>query len=213
MKINSINYMFQTTGMFSGSPQIIVDCAFDNTNLTEDVGEPTDLTKEVYKDKLKKCSKKLVHSVSFQGGEPLLQIDSLKELLKPKRTPVLIKTNGSLPNHLLEIVEKIDFLELVYHPGFDDAFLESVSVAQLVSQSAVVYPFLNLNREEVTRIAQLVSTVNVDIPFIIQPSMKYTSKQTSSDDDIVKCFNYVQQSLAKVLVVPDTKNLFQGLVI
>ncbi|RAP33512.1 hypothetical protein DID80_08000 [Candidatus Marinamargulisbacteria bacterium SCGC AAA071-K20] len=213
MKINSIEYKFQTSGLFSGHPQLIVDCAFDNANASQDIKDPTDLTKVVYKDAIKKCNKKLLQAVSFQGGEPLLQIDSLKALLKPKKDPILIKTNGSLPNHLLEIVEQIDFVELVYHPGFDEAFLESISVAQFVGQSAVVYPFQTLDREEVTRMTQLISSISIDIPFIVQPQMKYTSKHTSPDSDIVKCFNYARQNLSNVRVVPELKNLFQGIVI
>ena len=166
MKINSIQYRVQTTGLFSGQAQLIIDCAFDNTKTQETQQEPTELTIEIYKDQLKKCRKKTLHAIAFQGGEPLLQIDQLKALLKPKRDPVLVKTNGSLPNHLLEVVEQIDFLELMYRPGFDDAFLESLSIAQLISESAVVYPFLALDREEVTTVSQLISSVNRDIPFI-----------------------------------------------
>ncbi|MBF0386871.1 MAG: 7-carboxy-7-deazaguanine synthase QueE [Candidatus Omnitrophica bacterium] len=55
------------------------------------------------------------HSVSFTGGEPLLQKDFLKEILpilKVYKTRVFLETNGTLPEALKEVIEDIDIVAM-----------------------------------------------------------------------------------------------------
>ncbi|HAW49841.1 TPA: 7-carboxy-7-deazaguanine synthase QueE [bacterium] len=50
------------------------------------------------------------HSISLTGGEPLLQIDFLKEFLVPKEYIVYLDTNGSLPFEFEKIKDLIDLV-------------------------------------------------------------------------------------------------------
>ncbi|MEW6680865.1 MAG: 7-carboxy-7-deazaguanine synthase QueE [bacterium] len=62
---------------------------------------------------LKKLIKKQAfHSISLTGGEPLLQIDFIKEFLKNKEYIVYLDTNGSLPDEFEKIGDVIDFVSL-----------------------------------------------------------------------------------------------------
>ena len=50
------------------------------------------------------------HSVSFTGGEPLLDVDFLKELLPKVNLPVYLETNGTLSKELSEIIDFVTYI-------------------------------------------------------------------------------------------------------
>lgn len=55
------------------------------------------------------------HSVSFTGGEPLLQKDFLREsllLLKQAGNKTYLETNGTLPDALDEVIEFVDIIAM-----------------------------------------------------------------------------------------------------
>lgn len=55
------------------------------------------------------------HSVSFTGGEPLLQNDFLKEVLEQTRglgVKNYLETNGTLPGELEDVIDYVDFLSI-----------------------------------------------------------------------------------------------------
>ncbi|MBI4745570.1 MAG: 7-carboxy-7-deazaguanine synthase QueE [Deltaproteobacteria bacterium] len=140
----------------------------------------------------------LHHSISLTGGEPLEQVDFLKEWLVELKTgdspdsttslrnvrksgtvpkpKIYLETNGLLPAHLSEVIDLIDIIGM-------DIKLPSV---------AGVKPFWNLHRDflktaskrevfvkvvvdsmvaedELMLASELVYSVDVNIPFIIQP--------------------------------------------
>lgn len=52
------------------------------------------------------------HSISFTGGEPLLNADFLKILLDKVIAPKYIETNGTLPQALKEIIDKVNYISM-----------------------------------------------------------------------------------------------------
>lgn len=63
-------------------------------------------------ENVKKLETSDLHSVSFTGGEPLLQIDFLKEaseLLVSEGFKLFLETNGSLPNCALKIADLFEY--------------------------------------------------------------------------------------------------------
>jgi len=52
------------------------------------------------------------YSVSFTGGEPLLQADFLKDFLENHDLNTMLETNGSLPGELRKIVKFIEYASL-----------------------------------------------------------------------------------------------------
>jgi organic radical activating enzyme len=151
----------------------------------------------------------LHHSISLTGGEPLEQAGFLKEWLpkirKSSNLKIYLETNGLLPAHLSEIIDLIDIIGM-------DIKLPSVSG---------VKPFWNLHREflnmaskrevfvkvvvdsmvaedELMLAADLLNSVDVNIPFIVQP-------RTPIDMDagsLLRLQEIVTRKLLDVRVIP-----------
>lgn len=107
----------QGEGIYFGIKQIFVrffgcnmDCKFCDTKLDYfREYEPQDLCKEL------KIHRNGCHSISFTGGEPLLQKDFLKEILKLTRKDKFInylETNGTLPDALKQVIEDVDIVAM-----------------------------------------------------------------------------------------------------
>lgn len=114
-KISEIFDSVQGEGIYLGEKQIFVrffgcnlSCVFCDTKLNRFTEyEPQELFQELklYRDEY--------HSVSFTGGEPLLQKDFLKEILKLTASggyKNYLETNGTLPGELEDV---IDYLHVV----------------------------------------------------------------------------------------------------
>ncbi len=151
----------------------------------------------------------LHHSISLTGGEPLEQSDFLKEWLpeirKSSNLKIYLESNGLLPAHLSDVIDLIDIIGM-------DIKLPSV---------AGVKPFWNLHRDflktaskrevfvkvvvdsmvaedELMLAAELVYSLDVNIPFIIQP-------RTPIDMDagsILRLQEIVTRKLLDVRVIP-----------
>jgi len=115
-RITEIFKSIQGEGPYQGIVQVFVrffgcnlNCIFCDTLLS--------YYREIY---LKSLLEKLdsfsgYHSVSLTGGEPLLQIDFLIELvkeLKKKKIIIYLETNGTLPDNLLKIINYLDVISM-----------------------------------------------------------------------------------------------------
>lgn len=107
----------QGEGLYLGEKQIFVrlhgcnlSCRYCDTSLDRfKEYEPQELVEEIklYQDDY--------HSISFTGGEPLLQKDFLKEVLKTTSREGYknyLETNGTLSGELEEVIDYIDFLSI-----------------------------------------------------------------------------------------------------
>ncbi len=116
-KINEIFKSTQGEGLYLGEKQLFVrffgcnlDCQFCDTRLNNfKEYSAEDLCREI------RSLRKGVHSVSFTGGEPLLQKDFLKELLEfnfKEGSKNYLETNGSLPEALDDVIEYVDIVAM-----------------------------------------------------------------------------------------------------
>ncbi|OGX15490.1 MAG: hypothetical protein A2166_04990 [Omnitrophica WOR_2 bacterium RBG_13_41_10] len=107
----------QGEGLYLGEKQLFVrfygcnlQCKFCDTKLLSFLEyEPEELLAELklYHDRY--------HSVSFTGGEPLLQKNFLKEIASLTRKNGFInylETNGTLPDELEEIIDYLDIIAM-----------------------------------------------------------------------------------------------------
>ena len=53
-----------------------------------------------------------IHSISLTGGEPLLEVDFLAELLKKINKKIYLETNGTLVENLKKIVNNTDIISM-----------------------------------------------------------------------------------------------------
>lgn len=119
------------------------------------------------------------HSISFTGGEPLLQKDFLKELL-PLTCEYgfrnYLETNGTLPEELAEVIDYVDVtamdLKLSSSTGLDNfwdvhrRFLEIASKKEVFLKAVICD---TTNEEDLNQALNLISEVNKAAILILQP--------------------------------------------
>ena len=116
-RIAEIFESVQGEGLYLGEKQIFVrffncnlSCIYCDTKLDRFTEyEPGELFEEIklYHDKY--------HSISFTGGEPLLYLDFLKEILKLTSAcghKHYLETNGTLFSELEQLIDRIDIIAM-----------------------------------------------------------------------------------------------------
>jgi len=152
-RISEVFDSIQGEGLYLGERQVFVrffgcnlGCRFCDTRLNSFLEyEPGELYKEV-----KMYYRKSHHSVSFTGGEPLLQKDFLKELLRLAHKDNIknyLETNGTLPEALKDVIDNVNIiamdLKLPSSTGLNDlweahrAFLEIAAGKELFIKAVV----------------------------------------------------------------------------
>ena len=161
----------------------------------------------------------LHHSISLTGGEPLEQVDFLKEWL-PEFTPlnppldkggskgglkIYLETNGLLPAHLSEVIDLVDIIGMdIKLPSvagvkpFWDLHRDFLKMASKREVFVKVVVDSMVAEDELMLAAELVHSVDVNIPFIIQP-------RTPIDMDagsLLRLQEIVTRKLLDVRVIP-----------
>jgi len=115
-KVSEVFKSIQGEGLYQGVDQVFVrffgcnlGCSFCDTKL-ESYEEKTVLE---LLDEIDSFGD--YHSLSITGGEPLLQIDFLKDLLKlikKRKQKVYLETNGTLPENLGKVIDYTDIIAM-----------------------------------------------------------------------------------------------------
>ncbi len=157
--------------------------------------------------------KNLFHSLSLTGGEPLLQVDFLKNFLpkiKSSGIIVYLETNGTLPNHLLEIIDLVDIISMdikIPSASLSDfnkkdnlSFLE-ISKLKEVFVKVVVVPDTTV--KEIDDVSLIISQVDDKIPLIIQPATPSSKiKHRPSAEKLLSWHAVAKRRLKNVRVIP-----------
>ena len=121
-KITEIFSSIQGEGLHIGEEQVFVrfygcnlSCCFcdEKEKVLFSEYTPQGLIEEVIKEGK--------NTISLTGGEPLLQVDFLKEILpvlKEKGKEIYLETNGMLVNNLIEVLDRIDIVSMDKTPVF-----------------------------------------------------------------------------------------------
>lgn len=114
------------------------------------------------------------HSVSLTGGEPLLNIAFLKELLPQCPLPVYLETNATLYNELSKIVDYIDYvaadIKLPSCTGLKPLWKEHNKFFKIASEKELFAKIVfdeNITDEEIKFSAELGYNYNIEL--ILQP--------------------------------------------
>ena len=117
--INEVFSSIQGEGTLIGRRQVFVrfsgcnlDCNYCDTSKSRDPQLGNLISTEQLFNQVNKIITPDFHSISFTGGEPLLQADFIKNFLEEHEFKSLLETNGSLPHELQKISELLDYVSL-----------------------------------------------------------------------------------------------------
>jgi 7-carboxy-7-deazaguanine synthase len=179
-KISEVFKSIQGEGIYQGVEQVFVrffgcnlSCAYCDTKVFR-YEEKTldDLTQEI-------AAYGGYHSVSFTGGEPLLQAAFLKEALKFLKhinKITYLETNGVLCNELREVIEYCDIISMDFKLPSSTLerefwnehreFLE-IAKAKEVFVKTVIGKYTEV--KDIIKSIEIIKEIKPDISFVLQP--------------------------------------------
>jgi len=163
--------------------------------------------------------KGMTHSLSLTGGEPLLQIDFLKEFLpefkKELKLPIYLETNGVLPDHLSEVVENIDIvafdLKLPSATGLSPYWKEhqkALEIATLVEVFVKIVFNKDSKPKELDDAVNLIAGIDEKIPLVLQPVTPFGPIKHRPNAEQILAFQAIaKRKLKNVRVIPQTHKI------
>lgn len=181
-KIADIFTSIQGEGLYLGEKQLFVrffgcnlNCRFCDTKLDCFFEyEPQELFKEL------KLYRRKYHSVSFTGGEPLLQKDFLKEILKlthKDRLKNYLETNGTLADSLREVIDYVDIvamdLKFPSSTGLQHLWEEHREFLKIASRKEVFLKAVicsDTKEDDLNEAIRLIREVDRSVVLVLQPN-------------------------------------------
>ena len=173
--INEIFSSIQGEGILIGRRQIFVrfsgcnlDCNYCDTSKSREPEFGDLISTDKLYNKINKLITPDFHSISFTGGEPLLNADFIKNFLQQHKFKSMLETNGSLPEELSKIAGLLDYvsldIKLPEHKAsknWDDLFdLELESIKLLRDEEINTYcKVVVMPRTKVDMIGFIASTI------------------------------------------------------
>ncbi len=181
-KISEIFDSIQGEGLYLGKKQIFVrffgcnlGCRYCDTKI--DCFAEYDLAQLI--DYLKSMQGEY-DSVSFTGGEPLLQTEFLKQALKFSRQlgfHTYLETNGTLPEELAEVIADVDTVAMDFKfPSSTgqgsywrqhEQFLEIASQKEVFIKSVICS---STTDEDLAQSIRLIKKINPSVVMVLQPN-------------------------------------------
>lgn len=181
-RISETFHSIQGEGIYFGEEQFFVrffgcnlSCRFCDTRLRRFIEyEPQKLFEEieVYKNRF--------HSISFTGGEPLLQKDFLKEVLRltsKQGYKNYLETNGTLAGELEEIIDCLDIVAMDlklpsstgmgYLWGLHRRFLKIASRKEVFIKTVICQ---STTEEDLREVLALIEEVSKATILVLQPN-------------------------------------------
>ena len=215
-KITEIFSSIQGEGLYVGEEQVFVrfygcnlGCVFCDENKKSILlgYAPGEVIEKVINEKGK--------TVSLTGGEPLMQVDFLKEILpalREKGLKIYLETNGTLKDELLEVLDLVDTismdLKLPSSTGLKaywqehSLFLKSAAKKEVFVKAIVTTKTL-LSDIEIA--VSIVKAVDKNIPFIIQPVSYNGSVERVGLLDTF--FGSAKKSVSQVRIIPQVHKI------
>lgn len=157
-----------------------------------------------------------IDAIALTGGEPLTQADFVADFLGAGRfpVPVLLETNGVLPQRLQHVLPLVDIISMDIKPPSNTgerhfweehaAFLDlcrgkDVYVKLLVDETTIA--------EEVERAAALVASAPQLVPAFMQPIVDQGGLPAISAQRLTHLYCVARQRLDSIRVLPQTHKL------
>jgi organic radical activating enzyme len=151
--------------------------------------------------------------ICLTGGEPLLDINSLKELINKIKNKYKIKiyleTNGTLPKLLEQVIDMIDIIAMdIKLPsvsgigGLWESHKDFLKIADKKEVFIKIVLDSHVVIEEFKEAISLMKDINIDIPLVIQPL-----KGSLSLDELLYYHAEANKELKDVRVIPQVHKL------
>ncbi len=220
-KISEIFCSLQGEGIYQGEKQIFIrffgcdlDCAFCDEKHKE-AGE--DISREDLIDKVKSLSN-FSKTVSLTGGEPLLQIDFLKDtlpFLKANKFMIYLESNGTLPENLRKVIEWIDVIamdiKLPSSTGMKSFWREHKEFLKVAKIKRVFVKVVVTNKtktEEVKKAASIVTTVERSIPLVLQPVTPQNGIESPQKEPLLDFKRRLALNFTNVRIIPQLHRIW-----
>jgi 7-carboxy-7-deazaguanine synthase len=157
-----------------------------------------------------------IDAIALTGGEPLAQADFLAAALDVARVrvPVLLETNGLLPQQLRKILPSVDIvsldLKLPSNSGEGQRWDEHAQCLQLARRKDLYVKILvdrHTLLDDVERASCLLASVDPDIPVFMQPITVAAAQPSIDPDRLTEFYCTARRLLSSVRVLPQTHKL------
>lgn len=152
-----------------------------------------------------------VHALAVTGGEPLLQVDFLEEVLPglDLDVPVLLETNGMYPERFERIRSQIDIvsmdIKLPSNSGERGFWTEHEAFLEL-ARGRTAYVKVPVDdatvTEEVERAVAIVARVDRRTPFFLQPILSPAARLEAATKTLERFYDIASEELLDVRVLP-----------
>ena len=214
-RISNIFLSVQGEGIYLGIPQLFIrfygcnlSCSFCDTQ--EDSYRT--FTKDSLMSKILGV-KGVYHSISFTGGEPLLQADFIREFLSEYKRfynkKIYLETNGTLYRELAKVIEYIDFIAMDFKLSSStksaNFWKEHKNFLKLAKEKdtfvkIVVTP--NTSSEDIACAVDIIQKCGKDIPVVLQPSTGDSTEHVPQREITENFRNKMKESLNRVEIIP-----------
>jgi len=214
----------QGEGVCAGDPQLFVrfgacNLACDYCDTPESIpagsGRPWTLGRVV--ERLKSLDPgNTAKAVSLTGGEPLLQVRFLEQLIPELRRrghKIYLETNGTLPQALERIVEGCDWIAMDLKP--ESATGRDLWEAQrwfLKTGGKKIFVKMVLtettSEEELRRAVTLIAGARREVPFVLQPATAWGSAKSIPLARLASWWSLAARQLPDVRILPQIHRLW-----
>lgn len=216
-QVSEIFESMQGEGIYLGERQIFVrlfgcnlKCSFCDTQVFRfKQYQPRELVKELL------SFGDIYHSVSFTGGEPLLQKDFLKEALRLSREAGFrnyLETNGTLCEELSEVIDLVDIVSMDFKlpssAGAGDLWQRHRQFLG-ISSSTEVFVKAVIGRstveDDIKQAIDVIAAVNPGVVLVLQPDSQV---EFAALEKKIDCFkNICTRSNITTCVIPQVHKI------
>jgi len=226
--INEVFFSYQGEGIYAGIPQIFVRfsgcnlrCNYCDTPKSLKINScskyfTTQALFEYINDVLNKNKENFYGqkpSVSFTGGEPLIYVDFISELLQKylkNRFSVYMETNGSLPQQIKKVYKYCDVvsMDIKFQSACKkDLFKEHKIFLEVCKKKVFVKTVItkDTREKEFVGAVNLISKISKNIPLIVQPA----SFDNITNQKVLKFYSIAISKLENVRILPQLHKLWK----
>ena len=157
------------------------------------------------------------HSISFTGGEPMLNGDFIRAIAERIDVKIFLETNGTLFNELKNIIDCVDIISMdiklpsVVGTDLFEHHRRFMEIAKTKDLYTKIVISSETTQEEFLTAVQTISSVSNDILLILQPVTPVNEIEAASADKLLSFQALALQHLNDVRVIPQTHKIINVL--